>query len=240
MGPDAERLLSQPLTSKAAQDGITRLLGAAPFENRETVTRWRFGEEEKAEEPNEEDIKGFAETIEKLLKIGEWWGKLDLVALTVETLLWAALILLIGLLLWRYREWLSIFVGRIGLPQRRVRAMPQQLFGLEIAPESLPDDVAGEAERLWAEHPREALGLLYRALLSRLLHDFRLPLKGSHTEGEVLRLVEGLHNDELSRFSRALTRHWQNLAYGHRLPPENLKRGICEAWRRLFAQERRA
>ena len=104
----------------------------------------------------------------------------------------------------------------------------------------LPDDVAGEAERLWAEHPREALGLLYRALLSRLLHDFRLPLKGSHTEGEVLRLVEGLHNDELSRFSQALTRHWQNLAYGHRLPPENLKRGICEAWRRLFAQERRA
>ena len=55
-----------------------------------------------------------------------------------------------------------------------------------------------------------------------------------------LRLVEGLHNDELSRFSQALTRHWQNLAYGHRLPPENLKRGICEAWRRLFAQERRA
>ena len=57
---------------------------------------------------------------------------------------------------------------------------------------------------------------------------------------QVLRLVEGLHNDELSRFSQALTRHWQNLAYGHRLPPENLKRGICEAWRRLFAQERRA
>lgn len=240
MGPDAERLLSQPLTSKAAQDGITRVLEAAPFENRETVTRWRFGEEEKAEEPSEEDIKGFAETIEKLLKIGEWWGKLDLIALTVETLLWAALILLIGLLLWRYREWLSIFAGRIGLPQRRARAMPQQLFGLEIAPESLPDDIAGEAERLWAEHPREALGLLYRALLSRLLHDFRLPLKGSHTEGEVLRLVEGLHNDELSRFSQVLTRHWQNLAYGHRLPPENLKRGICEAWRRLFAQERRA
>jgi hypothetical protein len=114
--------------------------------------------------------------------------------------------------------------------------MPSQLFGLELAPESLPDDVAGEAERLWAEQPREALGLLYRALLSRLLHDFRLPLKGSHTEGEVLQLVERLEREELSRFSQVLTRHWQNLAYGHRLPPENLKRGLCEGWRRLFAQ----
>src|SRR5690606_10900865 len=81
MGPEAERLLNQPLTSKAAHDGITQLLDAPPFENRETVTRWRFGEEEKAEEPNEEDIKGFVDMLEKLIKLGEWWGRLDPVAL---------------------------------------------------------------------------------------------------------------------------------------------------------------
>lgn len=236
MGPDAERLLNQPLSSQAARDSITKLLDAAPFENRETVTRWRFGDEKKAEEPSEEDAKSFAELIKKLFKLGEWWRKLDVVALAFEVVLWALLVLAIALLLWRYREWLETFVGRLGLPQRRVREMPSQLFGLELAPESLPDDVAGEAERLWAEQPREALGLLYRALLSRLLHDFRLPLKGSHTEGEVLQLVERLEREELSRFSQVLTRHWQNLAYGHRLPPENLKRGLCEGWRRLFAQ----
>ncbi|MGH8354073.1 MAG: DUF4129 domain-containing protein, partial [Pseudomonas sp.] len=122
------------------------------------------------------------------------------------------------------------------LPQRRRRAPPAVLFGLEVTPQSLPADVAGEAERLWAEHPREALGLLYRALLSRLLHDFQLPLKGAHTEGEVLQLVLQLEQAELGRFAQALTRHWQNLAYGHRLPPESLKRGLCEGWRRLFNQ----
>jgi hypothetical protein len=236
MGPDAERLLNQPLSSQAARDSIGKLLDAAPFENRETVTRWRFGDEKKAEEPSEEEVKSFAELIKKLFKLGEWWSKLDLVALAFEVVLWALLALAIALLLWRYREWLETFVGRIGLPQRRVREMPNQLFGLELAPESLPDDVAGEAERLWAEQPREALGLLYRALLSRLLHDFRLPLKNSHTEGEVLRLVEGLQREELSRFSLVLTRHWQNLAYGHQLPPEKLKHGLCEGWRRLFDQ----
>ena len=236
VGPDAERLLNQPLSSKAAEDSISQLLDAAPFENRETVTRWRFGDEEKAEEPTEEDIKSFTELLDKLFKLSEFWSKLDPVAMAFEVVLWTLLILAVALLLWRYREWLETFVGRLGLPQRRVREMPSQLFGLEIAPESLPDDVAGEAERLWAEQPREALGLLYRALLSRLLHDFRLPLKGSHTEGEVLQLVERLQRDELSRFSQVLTRHWQNLAYGHRLPPDNLKRGLCEGWRRLFAQ----
>jgi hypothetical protein len=236
MGPDAERLLNQPLSSKAAEDSISQLLDAAPFENRETVTRWRFGDEEKAEEPTEEDIKSFTELLDKLFKLSEFWRKLDPVAMAFEVVLWTLLILAVVLLLWRYREWLETFVGRLGLPQRRVREMPSQLFGLEIAPESLPDDVAGEAERLWAEKPREALGLLYRALLSRLLHDFRLPLKGSHTEGEVLQLVERLQREELSRFSQVLTRHWQNLAYGHRLPPDNLKRGLCEGWRRLFAQ----
>ena len=239
MGPDAARLLQQPLTSQEARDGITQLLDAPPFENREVVRGWRFGDD-SAEEPSEEEIENLIELIEKLFELGKFWGSLDLLALFFEVLLWAALALLVALLLWRYREWLSIFAARLGLPQRPVREMPSQLFGLELAPESLPADVAGEAERLWAEQPREALGLLYRALLSRLLHDFRLPLKGSHTEGEVLRLVETLQREDLQRFSLVLTRHWQNLAYGHRLPPANLGRALADGWRRLFVPGARA
>ena len=235
LGPESERLLNQPLSSQAAKDSIGKMLEAPPFENNETVTLWRFGEEEKAEEPSDEDVQSFIDMIKKLLKLGEFWSKLDVVAHGFEILLWTLLFLAIGLLLWRYREWLETFASHLGLQRHRVREMPSQLFGLEVAPESLPDDVASEAERLWNEHPREALGLLYRALLSRLLHDFRLPLKGSHTEGEVLRMVERLDREELSRFSGVLTRHWQNLAYGHRPPPDNLKRGLCESWRRLFA-----
>ncbi len=79
-----------------------------------------------------------------------------------------------------------------------------------------------------------ALGLLYRALLSRLLHDYRLPLKSAYTEAEVLRLVHTLEQQPLSQFSQVLTLHWQNLAYGHRLPPETLKPALCQDWRNLF------
>lgn len=236
-GPEAERLLKQPLNSTAAQASVGQLLDEPPFENRETVTRWRFADEPKKKEeptPKEEKSEGAGKLLEKLI---DYFKHLSLVAQVFEVILWTLVISLIVLLVWRYREWLQTFASRLGLPQRRiVRTMPSQLFGLEVAPESLPEDVASTVERLWAEQPREALGLLYRALLSRLLHDFRLPLKGSHTEGEVLQLVQRLDQEELSRFSAVLTRHWQNLAYGHRLPPDNLKRGLCEGWRRLFGQ----
>ena len=112
--------------------------------------------------------------------------------------------------------------------------MPTQLFGLELGTDTLPDDVASAAERLWATQPREALGLLYRGLLSRLLHDFNLPLKNADTEGQVLERVHQLQQPQLLAFSDELTRHWQNLAYGHRLPPLSAQQKLCSDWRTLF------
>ncbi|MCY1545620.1 hypothetical protein D9M68_815710 [compost metagenome] len=47
--------------------------------------------------------------------------------------------------------------------------------------------------------------------------------------------MRGLDNRELEGFSQALTDHWQNLAYGHRLPAAELRQGLCDGWRRLFA-----
>lgn len=238
MGPQAERLLNQPLTSRAAHDAIEQLLDQPPFENRETVTRWRFGEESKPEA--ETDNGALARLLRGLFDLLEHWNGLKYLAVALEVLLWALLASAVLLLLWRYRDWLSTFGERFGLPQRRQVPPPSVLFGLEVTPESLPADIAGTAEALWDSQPREALGLLYRALLSRLLHDLRVPLKAAHTEGEVLSLVEQLQLLELSRFSQVLTRHWQNLAYGHRLPPASLKRGLCEGWRRQFPLERAA
>lgn len=65
-------------------------------------------------------------------------------------------------------------------------------FGLDLSPENLPDDIAGNAEQLWNEKLRGTLGLFYRRLPSRLSHDYCLPLEGSYIEGEVLCPVEGL------------------------------------------------
>ncbi|MDF3844188.1 DUF4129 domain-containing protein [Pseudomonas citronellolis] len=228
-GPEAARLLHQKLTSEQSRQAVDALLDAPPFRNSETVTRWRLGEppREKAGKGNEDDLKAFFEALAH-------WRPLGLILQSLQTLLWAALIAAVVLLLWRYREWLRLFATRLGLPQKAPREAPAVLFGLELAPESLPEDVASTAERLWDEQPRAALGLLYRALLSRLLHDYRVPLRDSSTEGEVLGQVEGLQHPELDSYARELTGHWQALAYGHRPPPGELRQALCDGWRRLF------
>ena len=43
-----------------------------------------------------------------------------------------------------------------------------------------------------------------------------------------------LNQPSLNEFSSELTRHWQNLAYGHQTPPEQARHSLCEGWRKLF------
>ena len=154
----------------------------------------------------------------------------------VEVLLWGLLAGGVALLVWRYRDWLRTFVSwRSPHPSTLAKPVPTQLFGLELGVETLPDDIASTAEQLWPTQPREALGLLYRGLLSRLLHDFNLPLRDADTEGQVLEHVQYLQRPQLQAFSDELTRHWQNLAYGHRLPSTAVQQQLCSNWRTLFS-----
>jgi hypothetical protein len=231
-GPDAPRLQQQKLNSEQSREAVQALLAAPPFRNRETLTRWRLGEPPKETGTGKDDasLKAFLDALSH-------WKPLGFIAQSLQALLWGALLAAVALLLWRYRDWLHLFAGRLGLPQKPRREAPAVMFALELTPESLPEDIAGEAERLWDEQPRAALGLLYRALLIRLLHDFRVPLRDSTTEGEVLHCVEALERPELNRYAQILTRQWQDLAYGHRAPATSLKRGLCDGWRRLFDGE---
>ncbi|MBJ2217824.1 DUF4129 domain-containing protein [Pseudomonas sp. MF7453] len=224
----------KPLNTQAASQSIKALLDKPPFKNPETVTRYRFGEEKP---PVKNTARGDG-------KLPDWLQALldnlnrdsfKPLAKTLEILLWSLLIGGLALVGWRYREWLRTFVSR----NRRARPEPPtpppaQLFGLELGVETLPQDIASAAEQLWPTQPRQALGLLYRGLLSRLLHEFNLPLKSADTEGQVLERVQQLQQPQLLAFSDELTRHWQNLAYGHRLPPSSTQQKLCSDWRTLF------
>jgi hypothetical protein len=228
--PNTARLTHQALSSEAARQQIKTLLDQPPFKNPKSVSGWRLAEEKPKPRAAGTDHKAIPP-----LKWLSWLFNAAKVAAEVfKILLWGAVIALIGLVIWRYRVWFSTFVSRKPARKPMTRSTPEQLFGLKVAAESLPDDVAGSAERLWASQPREALGLLYRALLSRLLTDYRLPLKSADTEGEVLERVAHLNQPSLHDFSADLTRHWQNLAYGHQLPPDHVRQELCDSWRQLF------
>jgi hypothetical protein len=230
--PDSPRLLDQPLTSQASKDSIKALLEQPPFKNKETVTRYRFGEE-KPETKTPDDRKT-PEWLKALLALLDS-QRFGFLATLIEVLLWGAVIGGVGLLVWRYRDWFQAFVSRRpSLKSKVARPIPQQAFGLDLNRETLPDDIATSAESLWQTDPRAALGLLYRALLSHLLHDHHMALKTADTEGEVLQRVEQLQQPALLAFSKTLTGHWQNMAYGHRLPPAHSQQELCDGWRTLF------
>ncbi|MHC8324310.1 DUF4129 domain-containing protein [Pseudomonas sp. GB2N2] len=233
ISPDSPRLLDQPLTSQASQDTIKAILDQPPFKNKETVTRYRFGGGDKSTSETGNDGKE-SEWLKALLKLlnQQRFGALTTL---IEIVLWGAVVSAIGWLIWRYRDWLQTFVSRRPALKLKVdRPLPQQAFGLDLNRETLPADIASCAESLWQSNPREALGLLYRALLSHLLHDYHMALKPADTEGQVLERVEHLQQPELLAFSKNLTGHWQNMAYGHRLPPAHLQQQLCDGWRTLF------
>ncbi|WP_397451524.1 DUF4129 domain-containing protein [Pseudomonas sp. NA-150] len=227
-GPDSPRLTHQKLTSKTARDAIKAELSQAPFKNTETVSGWRLTQDKIKPAKIADPAHWLVRLLNALSQTA------NIFAHTLSVLLWTAAILAVGTLIWRYRAWLATFVSRRRTEPPTQQELPQHLFGLQVSAESLPDDVAGAAEQLWSSHPREALGLLYRALLSRLLLDYQLPLKSADTEGEVLQQVAQLQSHPLMQFSQNLTTHWQNLAYGHRLPGPQLQQELCQGWRQLF------
>jgi hypothetical protein len=232
ISPDSPRLLDQPLTSQASRDSIKAILDQPPFKNKESVTRYRFGEDQPAADTADDNPT--TEWLEALLKLLDN-QRFGAAATLIEVLLWGVVISAIGLLIWHYRDGLQAFVRRRpALNNKVARPLPQQAFGLDLNRETLPADIAASAERLWQTHPREALGLLYRGLLSHLLHDFNLLLKPADTEGQVLERIEQLQQPALLAFSKNLTGHWQNMAYGHRLPPAHLQQELCDGWRALF------
>ncbi|MBK5516764.1 DUF4129 domain-containing protein [Pseudomonas sp. TH10] len=232
VSPDSPRLLEQPLTSQASRDSIKAILDNPPFKNKETVTRYRFGEEQAGPGNADDDpTPGWLKALLELLDAQRFGA----VATLLEALLWGAVIGAAGLLIWHYRDWLQAFVSRRPPTNRKtLQAPPRQAFGLDLGRETLPADIAASAERLWQTQPREALGLLYRALLSHLLHDFNMPLKPADTEGEVLQRIEQLNQPALAAFSKSLTGHWQNMAYGHCVPPTLAQQQLCDGWRALF------
>lgn len=228
--PSSARLLNQPLTSTASQAAIHGVLDSPPFKNPKAVSGWRLPEQKHSAKPGKasDTPQWLAKLVVHMLSLGKTLSTL------FEALLWTLIALLAGWIIWRYRAWIGTFVNRSTPKTPPRRNAPQQMFGLQVSAESLPSDIASAAERLWQQSPREALGLLYRALLSRLLTEYQLPLRNADTEGQVLEHIAHLNRPPLHAYSQTLTHHWQTLAYGHQAPSLEVQKSLCEDWRRLF------
>jgi hypothetical protein len=221
----------------SAAELIGQVMQGEDFGQERTLRKWRFkdwGEEE--EEAFPEWLIDFLEWLEAHSgdsEGGGWWQALSSIALWLKILLVVAFVGLLVYLLYRYRAPLA----RLGRRQPAETA-PQVLFGLDVTPESLPQDVPAEVLRLWEEGAgREALGLLYRASLSRLIDRHQVEFRDSHTEAECAALVREQGIESLTAYFAELTRVWRGLAYGHRAPAGETVRDLCQGWSRELSGE---
>jgi hypothetical protein len=105
---------------------------------------------------------------------------------------------------------------------------PSHVHDLDIRPESLPDDIGAAALAHWERgEQRAALALLYRGLLSRLVHVHGVPIRASSTEGDCLALAEPRLPESSARYAARLISTWGAAVYGGSLPQPSAVQALC-------------
>jgi hypothetical protein len=203
---------------------IRKIIADPDFGGKKQELEWRYtGAADSASDQTEGDsswMKGLLDFIEFLSK-------------ALRVLVWIALAAVICLVIYfsyRYRDaWFGPLRGR--------NKPPEFLFGLDVRPESLPDDVVSAAlQELAAGNATAALSLLYRGALVSLIHRSQLDFHAGHTEGDCLRLVREAVDAGSSDYFAELLDAWKRTAYGHDIPPAPLLEALCTRWRQHFAQ----
>jgi len=105
---------------------------------------------------------------------------------------------------------------------------PSHVRDLDIRPESLPDDIGAAAFALWERgEQRAALALLYRGLLSRLVHVHGVPIRASSTEGECLTLARPRLPASGATYASRLIATWAAAVYGGMAPAATVVQALC-------------
>jgi hypothetical protein len=144
-------------------------------------------------------------------------------------LFWAIIAALVAWLIVYLVNNRHLFISR-GVSSAPVRA-PKVLMGMNITPESLPDDLVTCARAAWAAgNYKEALSLLYRGSLSWLVNRRRVPISDSDTEEDcLLQVIQAGEKTEADYF-RQLTGAWVQVAYAM-MPVSNDEMGaLCDKW----------
>ncbi|MFD0895679.1 hypothetical protein KBB96_01760 [Luteolibacter ambystomatis] len=140
----------------------------------------------------------------------------------------AALIAGIVWLLWKFRH---LFEGTGGSGGGGPRPVARVVMGMEVSRDSLPEDVPTAAWRLWNEGRRhEALALLYRGAISRVIETGRVEIAEADTEGDCLRRVRAAGDPARPDYFQSLTAVWIGLAYARTLPGDAEVDSLCRNW----------
>ena len=139
----------------------------------------------------------------------------QVLAAAAEFGLWIVLGLVVLVLALTARRWLPWMRGfgatRAPDSEVTVSAAPE--------PDQLPDDLAGQARRLWREgRARRALALIYRGSVEAMAARIGSTLVPGATEAQCLRASRGMPEPADREAFARVVRVWQLAAYAQRLP----------------------
>ena len=141
--------------------------------------------------------------------------------------------LLVGLiawLIWINRHALMRLTERGGderpaLPRARV------VMGMDVSPETLPADVPSAVLALWrAGSHQEALGLLYRSSISRVIDLAQVQIRESDTEVDCEKRVSDVGAVAHPGYFIYLTGIWVRMAYAGQRPQDHEVEELCRQW----------
>lgn len=221
------------ISHEEARESISEVLSHEDFGNKEMQSYWKYIGKKGGDANG--SSSGWGWFWELLVDFFSGFGQGF--ALVAEFLLWICGGLVLAYLLYRIstnRGWLQWRSAK----ESRVQNRPVSLFGLDVTPESLPDDIAGAVRKLLDKGDlRGALSLLYRGSLVQFIHQYRLDIPDSATEGECLQLVMAERPDGEGDLFQQLTRLWIGLAYGHLMPSREQVEVLAREWSLFSSQE---
>lgn len=210
---EEEALATERQPSYASKPTIEAIMQLDSFTQVRSVKRWML----RDTETEEQDFSIWTEEIQHLTANG------------LKAVLWFAVVALVVIAVAYHRRLLALLKPA---PKKSPPPQPPDtLFGMDIRPESLPDDLATTCRRLWEQgQAREALGLLYRGALMHLTRHDVIPVQDSHTEGDILRLAGKFMGEARLAWLTATTHAWQEIAYAHRRPSDTQVMPLFESW----------
>ncbi|MFT4177191.1 MAG: hypothetical protein QM627_11115 [Luteolibacter sp.] len=140
--------------------------------------------------------------------------------------------LVLAFLIWLVWKSRHLWVFRGESAKLKPEKFPARVvMGMEVTPESLPENVPAAAWLLWQKGDAQgALGLLYRGAISGIIASGEVEIQESDTEGDCLRRVEAAGVRAFPDYFRSLTRDWMRQAYARIAPAEVEMRALCEGW----------
>jgi len=194
--------------------------------------RWVEIPKEEEEEEDDESSNWFFKLLKKFFD-----GTGGAIAFLLESLLWIAVLAGVFAIYYFRDRWLPLF--QTSQHSKDDYEAPEVMFGMDVRPESLPDDIIAEARQKWQQGDhRDSLSLLYRGALVRLINEEKVKLKDSHTEGDVLKQASTIISTEKQSYLQTLTVQWQRIAYAHRTPDDEMNstmNTLFDSWATRFA-----